>query len=99
MFLASLSRSRLKKKTGAGAAPKKAGAGAAKIMLYICYSYLGKIVRFFCLNTIIYFFNIPCSFTLVVGGGEGNISPNLTNSQEPEPQGAACFCPLEAESA
>ena len=26
-----------------------------------------------------------------------HILPNLTNSQEPEPRGAACFCRLEPE--
>ena len=48
-------------------------------------------------NTIIYFFYISCSFTLVVCW-EKYISPNLTNSQEPEPerQGAACFWLLGA---
>ena len=30
--------------------------------------------------------------------GKKNILPNLTNSQEQEPQGAACFWPLGSQS-
>ena len=50
---------------------------------YICYSSLGKIVKFFVLKKLSYLFYISFSFTFVIRGGK-NILPYLPNCQEPE---------------